>query len=90
VYAISAGLRWGSQDSANRALFLVLNDKTHIASDARGPMLGGVRPMNQVSTTRRLAAGDFILAKVFQNSGVSLMTSGFDEQTNFTMTFLSP
>ena len=90
VYSISAGVRWGSNDSANRLLSLVLNDATYIASDARGPMLGGIRPMNQVSTTRRLAAGDFVVAKVEQNSGVTLMTSSFDEQTNFTMTFLGP
>lgn len=90
VYAISAGVRWGSNDSANRMLSLLLNDTTIIASDTRGPMLGGVRPMNQVATTRRLAAGDFITVTVLQNSGLTLQTQNFQEQTHATMTLLGP
>jgi hypothetical protein len=90
VYAISAGVRWGATTTDDRILHLLLNGSTYIASESRGAMQGGIRPMNHVSTTRRLSAGDFVVVELGHNASTTLYASGFDEQTNFTMTFLGP
>lgn len=90
VYAISAGVRWGATTTDDRILHLLLNDTTYIGSESRGAMQGGIRPMNHISTTRRLSAGDFVAVQLDHNASTTLNAAGFDEQTNFTMTFLGP
>jgi hypothetical protein len=72
VYFIQAQLEWSASGSGGLGAYIVANGSTFLANDERGtnPISGDMHTQF-VTTTARLAAGDYIEIQVWQNSGGS-------------------
>lgn len=73
VYLIAAQVVWDTGTTGQRYLDLLLNGATRIAAvDAGVSVSAGLYPAMAISTVYRLAAGDYVEARVYQGSGGSL------------------
>ena len=87
IYEISAQLFWAPDTSGVHNLELTRNG-TIIIRDEKA---GAAGRSQEVTTTARLAAGDYVEAKVQQNSGGTLFTAPAGEYSPvFKMTWLAP
>ena len=88
LYLLTGGIAWPSNATGNRETYLQLNGSTTLVADQRSAVNGAVSEQS-VSTTYRLAAGDYIEEIVMQTSGGILNPTG-DERSYLAMTLLSP
>ncbi len=77
VYVIVCNIRWvAAIGGTRRALFFQLNGITNIASDEKDPPDNvNAVPDHELSTIYELAANDYVIAQVFQDSGANINIS---------------
>lgn len=92
IYAITAQVQWASNATGFRQVSLQKNAASFLAVDTRNAVGGVTNTTAQTVTTQaRLAAGDFVRAQVYQDSGGDLAVKAFSELSpEFSMTWLAP
>lgn len=78
VYEINASVQWDNNSTGVRQLLIRKNASSDLAVDQ---VQAGGATGNSASTLAKLAAGDFIQASVFQNSGGNLSVLGVSTTT---------
>ena len=92
IYLVTAQVQWDVNGFGPRTLAIRRNGTVALARDRRVPGTDSVNaPAVNLTTVARLAAGDFVEAEVFQESGgnLSVLRVG-EESPEFTMTWLAP
>lgn len=77
-YIFGVGATWAGNSTGYRELQVLLNGTTVILSDDRSPP-GAVDFTHTTAGRRAFAAGEYIQARAFQNSGAGLNILGFTE-----------
>jgi hypothetical protein len=92
VYLVTGAARWADNATGRRAVGIVPNANgiAFLAADTRDATASGASRQN-VSTTARFQAGDFIELKVEQTSGAPLdLTNLTSPQIHLSATWLGP
>lgn len=76
LYLVTAHVAFAANATGQRDLYIQLNATTYIAM-ATTPSIGaGGETFLSVATAYKFAAGDYVIARVFQNSGGALNVNG--------------
>lgn len=70
-YRVGGNIRWASNATGFRVVYLFLNASTYIAIESRAAVSGGPTDIN-INTEWEFAAGDYVELQGYQSSGGSL------------------